>query len=531
MSEEKGLKEKFSSIKGVKEAKELYDKQTPKRKKLILGGFLGLFVAIIVIVAVAISGGEDYKEIFPGMDRGEATEVMSALGEMQIESKLTGDGRVLVRGADYDNTIMALVSKGFPKTTLAYDIYDKNIGIASTDSERWQYLVFQLNDRIAKTISKAEGIKNATVTLNIPKKEAYLISNGKDKGSASVMVEMEYGEELSPKQVKTIKQLVAVSAPDILPDNVVVADALTGVAIDDGEFDTSVGVNLQKLGFETQVEKKMADKVMNLLSLAYGKDNIRVSATVNLDYDKMITEQQQYIPEQEGGNVTEHKKEQYTMDKEQFASGVAGEEDNTDLPIYVDEDGDGAPEYIDYSQSVDYLVSYIKTRIQKDTAIIKDASLAVALKVPELSEPTRDAIIDSVSKATGISKDKVSVNNFNVPVAQAEDKESIFSGIPMGLIIGILISSLVLILVLTLVISRIVRKNKKKKQAAYEAELLENTKAKELEEKNLEAQRAREAAQAEKRQEDIIIEEVQDFADENPQIVAALVRNWLRGED
>lgn len=530
MSEEKGLKEKITNIKGVKEATELYNKQTPKRKKLIVGGIVGFFVVIAVVVAASMGSKSSYKEIFPGMEKSEAIEVSAALTEMQIESKRTADGRVLVSEKDYDATIMSLVSKGFPKTTLVYDIYDK-LGISSTDAERWQYLVFQLNDRIADTIKKIDGIKNATVTLNIPKKEGYLITDGKDTGSASVMIEMDYNQQLTAKQVRTIKQLVALSVPDILPENVVVADALTGVAMDTGEYDPEMGVNLQKLGFETQVEQKMADKVMNLLSLAYGRDNIRVSATVNLDYDKMITEQQQYIPEQEGGNVTNHKKEQYTMDGQQFAAGIAGEEDNTDLPIYVDEDGDGTPEYIDYSQSVDYLVSYIKTRIQKDTAIIKDASLAVALKVPELSEPSRDAIIDSVSKATGISKDKISVNNFNVPVTETPTGNSFFGSVPMGLILGIGLSSLILILVIILLVTRILKKNKEKQQAAMEAEIEENSKVQELELKNLEAQKLREVAQEEKRQEDVIIEEVQEFADENPQIVAALVRNWLRGDD
>ena len=530
MSEEKGLKEKITNIKGVKEAKELYQKQTPKRKKLIIGGIVGFFV-VIAVVAVAMMGSKaSYKEIFPGMESQEAMEVSAALTEMQIESKRTADGRILIPEKDYDATIMALVSKGFPKTTLVYDIYDK-LGISSTDAERWQYLVFQLNDRIADTIKKIDGIKNATVTLNIPKKEGYLITNGKDTGSASVMIEMDYNDQLTSKQIRTIKQLVALSVPDILPDNVVVADALTGVAMSDGEYDPAVGVNLQKLGFETQVEQRMADKVMNLLSLAYGRENIRVSATVNLDYDKMITEQQQYIPEAEGGNVTEHRKEQYTMDGNQFASGVVGEEDNTDLPIYVDEDGDGAPEYIDYSQSVDYLVSYIKTRIQKDTAIIKEASLAVALKVPELSEPSRDAIVDSVSKATGIGKDKISVNNFNVPISEPAETTSVFGNVPIGLILGLAISSLILVLVIVLVVARVLKKKKEKQQAVLEAEIEENSKLQELELKNLEAQKLREAAQEEKRQEDIIIEEVQEFADENPQIVAALVRNWLRGDD
>lgn len=526
-----GIKNKVANVKGIKNITDLYKKQTPKRKKIFWGCVVGVSLVVIASMTMLYSDKSSYKEVFPNMEGSEASAVATALTEMQIECKQTSDGKIMVPSKDYDRAIMSLVSEGFPKTTLAYDIFDKNVGIASTDSERQQYLIFQLNDRIAETIKKIKGIKNATVTLNIPKKEGYLIDDSANTGSASVMIEMEYGETPSPKQVLAIKKLVSASVPDLSIQNVVVADAATGIAMSDGEEETG-GVNLGRLGFETQVEQRMADKVMNLLTLAYGRDNIRVSATVNLDYDKMITEQQQYIPEQDGGNVTSSKQEQYKMDGEKFASGVAGEEDNTDLPVYVDEDGDGAPEYIDYSKNVDYLVSYIKTRIQKDSAIIKDASIAVALKVSDLSEQSKEAIIDSVSKATGIAKDKISVNNFNIPVTETQqEKTGIFGDVPMGLIIVIGISSLALIVLIALIVMKVLKKKKAQKAAAEAETQLGLQQSEALAQLDIETKKLREAAQAEKRQEDIIIEEVQEFADENPQIAAALIRNWLRGED
>ena len=42
------------------------------------------------------------------------------------------------------------------------------------------------------------------------------------------------------------------------------------------------------------MEKRLQDKIMNVLTLAYPPGQIRVSATVVIDYDKMITEDLQY---------------------------------------------------------------------------------------------------------------------------------------------------------------------------------------------------------------------------------------------
>ena len=69
---------------------------------------------------------------------------------------------------------------------------------------------------------------------------------------------------------------------------------------------TSYG--LGRLDFETKVEKRLQDKIMNVLTLAYPPGQIRVSATVVIDYDKMITEDLQYEPQDNGQGVVDHYK-------------------------------------------------------------------------------------------------------------------------------------------------------------------------------------------------------------------------------
>ena len=125
-----GIKNKVANFKGIKTITDLYKKQTPKRKKIFWGCVIGVSLVVIASMTLLYNEKSSYKEIFPNMAGNEASAVASALTQMQIECKQTSDGKIMVPSQDYDRAIMSLVAEGFPKTTLAYDIFDKNVGIA-----------------------------------------------------------------------------------------------------------------------------------------------------------------------------------------------------------------------------------------------------------------------------------------------------------------------------------------------------------------------------------------------------------------
>lgn len=223
------------------------------------------------------------------------------------------------------------------------------------------------------------------------------------------------------------------------------------------------------------------------------------------------------------------------MDPEDLASGIPGEETNTDVPIYVDSDDDGKPDTVYYVRDVDYFVSYIKQQIEKDNTQLVDASIAVSLKDGAMTERKRQNIISLVSDATNVPEENITVFDLMAPVEEAEppaaDDEPQVSLLdqfmPFILIGAGVLASLIVILIIVLIVMRSIRKRKARKKS--EAEELEEQLQEALRHEEEEQRRKlRDAALASLNQENKITEEVKQFANENPEITASLIRSWLK---
>lgn len=520
----------------LKQFKDFWDRQAKKRKILMLC-VLGGIVMVSVLLAVLLNTGKDgYVALYTGLETTESTEIYKMLQDMSVPAKIDSSGQILVLDKDKDMLLIQLAALGYPKSAPSYDIFTSNAGLTTTEFEKKQYLLFQLQERIAKTIMHIEGVKNAIVTLVVPEESNYVWdSNSNQKSSASVLITMKDGVRLSSDKIAGIKNLIASAVPKMKPEDVILVDAATSLEMN--EEDTSEkAYNTSRLDFESQIEQSLINKVKEVLSLAYSEDEMRVAATVVIDYSRMITEQMQYKPEDNGYGVPNHLSERYVMGAEDVASGIPGEETNTDVPIYVDSDDDGVPDTVYYVRDIDFFVSYIKQQIEKDNTQLVDASVAVSLKDGAMTERRRENIVSLVSDATNVPEENITVYDLLAPVVEEEPEDLDEQQPPVGLldqfmpfiIIGAgILAGLIVILIVVLIVVRSVKKRKAKKQTEaemLEAELEEALKLEEEEQRK----KLRDAALASVNQENMITQEVKQFANENPEITASLIRSWLK---
>jgi len=516
--------------------KEFWEKQTKKRKIIMLG-VIGGIVLVSVIAAVLLNSGKDgYVALYTGLEANESIEIYRMLQDLSVPARIDSSGQILVLERDKDMLLIQLAALGYPKSTLSYDIFTNNAGLTTTEFEKKQYLLFQLQERIADTIKHIEGVRDAIVTLVIPEESSYVWNNDSNqKSSASVLITMKDGVRLSSDKIAGIKNLIASAVPKMSPEDVILVDAATSLEMveDDNKQDNTY--NLNRLDFESQLEQNLVNKVKEVLSLAYSENEMRVAATVVIDYSRMITEQMEYKPEENGQGVPYKLYESYKMDPEDLASGIPGEETNTDVPIYVDSDDDGKPDTVYYVRDVDYFVSYIKQQIEKDNTQLVDASIAVSLKDGAMTERKRQNIISLVSDATNVPEENITVFDLMAPVEEAEppaaDDEPQVSLLdqfmPFILIGAGVLASLIVILIIVLIVMRSIRKRKARKKS--EAEELEEQLQEALRHEEEEQRRKlRGAALASLNQENKITEEVKQFANENPEITASLIRSWLK---
>ncbi len=531
------MKINFKEI--LEHIKEFWKKLSDKSKKMffVVGG--AALTVIVLISLLTWYAGSQYRVIFPGMSDEEKAQVYATLQEMNVKVKIDLSGQVLVPEKEWDHLVFELNAAGYPQTTLSYDTFTSSTGFTSTEFEKRTALIFQAQDRMQETLLRQEGIAEATVSFTVPETSNYIWDqSNQQESTAGVTVLMKSGYELNPERVSAIKHLAATSVPNLDAENVVVIDAATGVeAIGLDDPSSSGYYSVQRLEYEQQIARQIEDNIKRLLSSRYGPDGVTAVATVSIDYDKMVSETKQYLDQNgSGAGVRNYFEEDYTRNGTDEAGGIVGEEDNTDAPpIYPNEDGDGDGSTSSYHREIKYDVGYILTQTEKGEPIIQKASVAVIVNDPAFDEEVEETLTGLISKAVNITSDNIRVTNLNFSQASEEppSNNGLIFGQRMWLLIGL--GCLILFLILVLVFVLVLHRSRKRREKEEEAALLEEEERQrqmsiqqEIEEHKRQLQN--EAMATAQTKENAITEEVRNFAKENPEIAAALLRSMMREE-
>ena len=310
----------------------------------------------------------------------------------------------------------------------------------------------------------------------------------------------------------------------------VVIDAATGIEMPGVDDASAKGYySVQRLEYEQLIAKRIEDNVKRLLAGRYGTTGVTAVANVTLDYDKMLTETKQYQPATgTNGGVMNHFEEDYSLNGSVSIGGIVGEENNTDAPpIYPNDDGTGNASATDYHKHIDYDVSYIMTQIEKGEPILQRATVAVIVDDPNFNIDVEETLIDLISKAVSITSDNISVTNLNFPSdSRPTGTNGLSSRQRLLLILGLALLFVVLLLVAILVFLRMRKKKAEEEAAAANPEDVGQSIEKEIEEHKRMLQS--EALANSNQMENAITQEIRDFAKENPEITAALLRSMLK---
>lgn len=521
--------------------KAMWAKLDKKKQRIAMIAAGGLLVFIVGITLILNLGNAGYEILYTGMDNSESASVYAALQSMDnpIAARMNGKGEVEVPSKDKDRALVELAIQGIPKSGLPYDIFPGSGSLTSTDLEKRKQIEYQLQNRLQDTLKQFNDIKSAVVTLSLATGNNKVWETQASKSTASVSLHLRPGVTFGKDNVSAVKVLVASSVGYTMdPKDVKIIDAATSLNLL-GREDSSLGLEgeMERLGYQDEIDSRYASKVANIVSLIIPAENFRVNSSIKIDFDKMITESKEYLTSPDSNNnsgILQHEIGTGVMNPGNLSGGLPGEENNTDTPpgYYVDNNGDGVPDVVDYSVDKEYAISYILNQIEKNQAKIlqEDSTISVFIK-GEIDEDVREKLIDSAAGATGLPLANISVQSVG-------DIPTLDPGIPAGgfklegttlyIMIGIVAGLLLLILLLLILSS----KSKKKKLAKAAADAAASNvqiftsggSEKELEERKRQIQ----DAALRSKNENAIADEVREFAKQNPQITANLLRSWLK---
>ncbi len=531
-----------------------YYTEMPKKKKT----FLFAVVAGIVILAALGTfylneNSAQYEVLYGNLTPTESAEIYQSLLMAGASPERNELGEILVPANEVDIWLLYLASEGYPQSPLAYDTYGQNAGMTATESDREMWDTFQTQDRIQQILSRMSGVVSAAVTITVPESTGYVWeqAEGTVRPTAGVLLTLSGGTTLSPAQVTTIKNLVAASVINMLPEDVTVVDAATSLELHGATVETA-GVQdengltfEQNLEFEEVVQSRIEDNIEKLLTPRYGDGGVVATAKVTINYDSMMTEQLELLetPADENGDqegFATHTQGAYGVNGAEIpVEGIVGEELNTDVPdySYVNPDPDGDTAYYTWSTDFDY--SYIKTQIERGNALLERATVSVLVNDENFTAARREELTSLISTSVDIPPELIFVSEYYPDETPPEEETPVDVGpLIFGFPWWIFAIAGVSLLVIIIIVFILMRRSKKKaeeraEQAILEAQLAEQAalEAAQNEIDDYKKQLANAALADANPKEDAIMNEVRDFAKANPEITASLLRSWMREGD
>ena len=542
----------------MQKLKEMWQNLSAKSKKL-LGIIAGITVVVIAVAVFLLARGQktEYQPLFSSLSQGEAQQIVSLLQEQNVPYLYDGkSGALKVPSESVDTLRAQLLSKGYPKSGFAYDMYIGNSGLMTTESDKKQYTLYDLQDRLGATIRLFDGVRDAKVTIAEGTDQTYAIEEDNPvQASASVVVTMEEGQSLSEKNAEAIKNLIARSVKGMNFTNVSVFDAGTmeEVAADAGDSASGSGTSMANL--TTTVENNIANNIKRVLGKIYGGENLAVSVKGTLNMAKLIQENTQYtVPEKteatdkRGLLSNEEVAGENAGNSGENAAGVAGADANADTPRYTTQNGTATTtdNYSNSSATREWLYNVLKEQKEIAPGVLEDASVAIVINTDDNSIPESD-LINLVADAAGIKRDEAAdkitiLRSLNKTAVQqtteekkpAEEPKTLLNQFPLWALIGAAVSAFLLILILLILILR-GRKKKKLKKLAQEE--MENAAALSIEQPTDEITPVEEVDEDELTAEGKMAhgmklkKSIGEFTDQNPQVVAKLIQSWMREEE
>ncbi|MGP8312077.1 flagellar M-ring protein FliF C-terminal domain-containing protein [Enterocloster aldenensis] len=551
--------------------KEHWQNLSDKSRKMLMaiaGGTAA--IAIIAVLVLKLGTNTDYSTLFTGLNQEEAQEVVALLQEEGIDYRFNDkDGAIRVPAVRADQTRAELLSKGYPKSGFTYDMYRSNAGLMTTESDKKQYTLYDLQDRLGAQIRLFEGVQDAKVTIAEAAEQKYALQdNTNTDASASVVVTMEAGQSLNDSKASAIKNLIARSVRGLNFTNVAVFDAETMMEIGGSAGgEDAFGSAKDLTALTSLIENNISVNVRRVLEKLYGPGNVAVSVKGTLNMERLIQENTQYstpekINEQDKTGLLNREDtiNENSAASDQGAGGVAGADANADTPRYTNQDNTQAiaDSYSNSSATREWLYNSVKEQRQVDPGVLENATVGIVINTEDTATVTNNQLINLVADSAGIPRDRAnqSITIVRAPsqdvvpvIAPPEQPQTKDDGLPLPIVIAMIAGGILILLLLLLLLME--KRRRRRKAAEYEDSpgmyaVEEEARAPETEAPpvnvlNTEAGLQMQAENAEmERNEEILNLRMQhslklkqnigEFVDQNPQIAAKLVQSWLRGE-
>lgn len=538
-------------------AKALFDKTKERLKsvsKKIWIAIAAVLVVLIVAIAMALTLNQtEYAVLVTQVSDTEASKILNFLSEQGVTNYKVEDGNTVLVPAGQESALKARILMADLNQTGNY--YTENLSAFSTNEERLAVEKTALELKIAGVIRNFPNVVDATVNITPGENRAYILdSNNVIQASAGVILTMVEGEMLTEEQAASIQQFISNSVQGLEIESVSISDTagniyLTGDALN-GD------ASAMKIQLQQAWENRTNTNIKKVLDPIFGEDNVKVAVTCEVEVDR-ITEQRTEIrlPEgaEDGRGIVSSERGSYYVGRpeEGLPGGVVGTESNSDLVESVE--AGALPQNGDTMIAGDKQIDYENSRseFQIDSigaGRVTDCTVAVTINSRTAGDFDVEDIRRHVARAAKIqgeldpvtgeeildSKISVLAMEFydpNVGLQPGLEPGGFFEE-HMWIVIAAGVGLLLFIILLTVIL--LLRRKKRKQQQEQEERERRDMEAMMAAAglgENGEAAAGADVMELEMERSMELRKDIRQFASDNPEIAAQMIKTWLKGGD
>jgi len=520
----------------INRVKEWWQKFSVRQKAMMISA------VAVVVVAMAILAYVVTRPTYITLVTADSATAATTIGELldgeSIEYKNSDDGMTFyVKSEDKATATILLGTNDIPSD--GYSIDDVLDGsFSTTEADKLKKYQLYLEEKYADTLEELSNVSSASVNLSIPDDDGTLIANEQDSYAA---ITLELSGTMSSDEAGSIAKWIATSLGNDDTANITIVDTDGNTLFSGGDEATAAGIASSNNSVKEQAESAVVEKVKNILSSSGNGnaifDNVDIGVNLDMDFaDEQVTDYHYYVDDDQTQGYLDSRSEK-TSDSTNGVAGTPGTDSNDDT-TYLIEDSDystsstsditedylpsetititnKAAGEIEYETSNISVVAYNYV-IYNEDELEADGTLDdmtfdefKAQNSDQVKTEVDEDLYTAVSQATGIPVANISILTYDVPMFEYSTSSRDLMDY-LQIILAVLIFAM-----LGFVVYRTLKKDEEEET---EEEVSVETLL-EAQEENLE-----DIGFSEKSEARILIEK---FVDENPDAVAALLRNWL----
>ena len=251
-------------------------KQPAVAKSLPLLGLIG--TVAVAGAAWLVLREPPQRDLFRGLPDSDKSAVAQVLDQNGVRYDFDNSGAMTVAEDDYFKAKMMLAAQGLPKSAPDGNSMIDSLPMGASRAVEGEKLRSAREMDLARTIEAIDSVETAKVHLAVEPPSVFL--RERTKPSASVMLRLAQGRQLTQQQVSAIVHLVASSIPELSPDDISLVDQNGRLLTDN---DGNAGDDRQ-LAMQGKIEDRYRQSVIALLTPILGDGNFSTEVHAELNF-------------------------------------------------------------------------------------------------------------------------------------------------------------------------------------------------------------------------------------------------------